>query len=137
MTTINERFRELRKMCGKTQTEWGEILGMKTTSISEIENGRNPVSDRHLLMLANYQGKPINIDWLKTGEGDPFRELSRKEEITKFLANVLKGDDEFKERFISMLARLDDRDWLVLQKAAAELAAEQIAKSKGNKETEQ
>lgn len=69
MDKINIRFKQLRKACKKTQAEWGEILGLSPSGISEIESGRRNVTEKHLIMLSNWKERKINIDWLRTGEG--------------------------------------------------------------------
>lgn len=72
METINERFVMLRKACKKNQTDFGEIMGLSQSAITDIETGRRAVLDRHLLMLKNWKEYHVNIDWLKTGEGEMF-----------------------------------------------------------------
>ena len=72
--TINERLVALRKTCGKTQAEFSSVLGIRQTGLSEIELGRRNVNDRHLMMLSNWKEYRVNIDWLRTGDGEMFLE---------------------------------------------------------------
>ena len=53
METINDRFKQLRKVCNKTQDEFAEIFGMTRSGICDIEKGRNNVTEKHLIMLSN------------------------------------------------------------------------------------
>lgn len=69
METINDRFKNLRKACHKTQDEFAEIFGMTRSGICDIEKGRNKVTEKHLLMLSNWHERKINIEWLRTGDG--------------------------------------------------------------------
>ena len=69
---MNERFRALRKALGLTQGEFGKILGLTTSGVSEIEAGRRNVTEQHLIMLSNYKGRPIDVNWIRTGEGEMF-----------------------------------------------------------------
>ena len=47
---------------------------------------------------------------------------TRSQEIADFVGGVLKGeDDNFKRRFISVLARLDESDWEIIEKMALKL----------------
>ena len=71
METINDRFKQLRKVCNKTQDEFAEIFGMTRSGICDIEKGRNNVTEKHLIMLSNWHERKVNIDWLRTGEGGP------------------------------------------------------------------
>ena len=45
-----------------------------------------------------------------------FRELTKEEEISNFLGEVVTSDKDFRKRFISALARLDDDGWDVMEK---------------------
>ena len=77
---INKRFRELRKMCKKSQEEWADIMGLSRSGIADIEAGRRNVTEKHikLLSIEPIDGRYINEDWLRTGDGDPFKKLTPK-----------------------------------------------------------
>ena len=121
---INKRFRELRKMCKKSQEEWADIMGLSRSGITEIEAGRRNVTEKHikLLSIEPIDGRYINEDWLRTGDGDPFKKLTRSQVITDFAADLIKEDDSFKSRLIEALAKLGDDDWEALEKLAKKLA---------------
>lgn len=119
---MNERFKELRKALGLTQSEFGKILGLSTSGVSEIEAGRRKVTEQHLIMLSNYKKKIINIEWLRTGDGEMFVKMDREAELMTWAGSVLGSVDEsFKKRFVKMLSELDDRDWETLEKIALKL----------------
>lgn len=119
---MNERFKELRKVLGLTQSEFGKILGLSTSGVSEIEAGRRKVTEQHLIMLSNYKKKIINIEWLRTGDGEMFVKMDREAELMTWAGSVLGSvDDSFKKRFVKMLSELDDRDWETLEKIALKL----------------
>ena len=119
---MNERFKELRKALGLTQSEFGKILGLSTSGVSEIEAGRRKVTEQHLIMLSNYKKKIINIEWLRTGDGEMFVKMDREAELMTWAGSVLGSVDEsFKKRFVKMLSELDDRDWEALEKIALKL----------------
>ncbi|NBI61218.1 XRE family transcriptional regulator [Lachnospiraceae bacterium] len=71
METINDRFKQLRKSCHKTQEEWGHILGITRPGVTDIESGRRKVTEKHLIMLSNWHERKVNIEWLRTGQGGP------------------------------------------------------------------
>lgn len=121
---VNKRFRELRKMCKKSQEEWADIMGLSRSGITEIEAGRRNVTEKHikLLSIEPIDGRYINEDWLRTGDGDPFKKLTRSQVITDFAADLIKEDDSFKSRLIEALAKLGDDDWEALEKLAKKLA---------------
>ncbi|HHX61963.1 MAG TPA: XRE family transcriptional regulator, partial [Epulopiscium sp.] len=62
----------------------------------------------------------VNEEWLRTGQGEMFRELDREDEITKWLGSLMRpdNDNEFIKKFIHMLSRLSIEDWKVLEKMA-------------------
>lgn len=112
--TITDRFKILRESCNKNQTEWAKILGLSRSGVSEIEAGRRSVTDKHikLLCIEPIDGKMINETWLRTGDGEMFVPLTRNQEITDFLGNLIKEDDKsFKKRLINALCKLDQKDW--------------------------
>lgn len=119
---MNERFKELRKALGLIQSEFGKILGLSTSGVSDIESGRRNVTEQHLIMLSNYKKKIINIEWLRTGDGEMFVKMDREAELMTWAGSVLGSvDDSFKKRFVKMLSELDDRDWETLEKIALKL----------------
>lgn len=122
---INRRFRELRKICKKSQEEWADIMGLSRSGIADIEAGRRNVTEKHikLLSIESIDGKYINEDWLRTGDGDPFKKLTRNQVITDFAADLIKEDDSFKSRLIEALAKLGDDDWEALERLALKLSS--------------
>ena len=121
---INKRFRELRKICKKSQEEWADIMGLSRSGITEIEAGRRNVTEKHikLLSIEPIDGRYINEDWLRTGDGDPFKKLTRSQVITDFAADLIKEDDSFKTRLIEALAKLNDDEWEILENLAKDLS---------------
>ena len=119
---MNERFKELRKALGLTQREFGKILGLSTSGVSDIESGRRNVTEQHLIMLSNYKKKIINIEWLRTGDGEMFIQMDKEAELMAWAGSVLGSvDDSFKKRFVKMLSELDEKDWNTLEKIALKL----------------
>ena len=65
---MNERIKQIRKALGLNQTEFGKALGLKASSISDIENGRCKVSDQ--VKIAVIKCFHVDSNWLETGYGD-------------------------------------------------------------------
>ena len=115
MDAINERFIELRKACRKSQTDFSKVLGLSRSGVADIETGRRNVTEKHLIMLSNWDEYNVNIDWLRTGKGDMFLpdetdtlELIRKEYgLTdtqfKFVANFLRLPENEKDIIFNFL----------------------------------
>nr|DAN02970.1 MAG TPA: Helix-turn-helix XRE-family like protein [Caudoviricetes sp.] len=106
---MNDRIKELRKAMNLSQEKFGELLGITKSGVSDIESGRRKVTDQHVIMLAN---NGVSEEWLRTGKGNMFVPKSKDEEIAEMLADIQKsGEDSFRHRLISALARLDDDGW--------------------------
>ena len=106
---MNDRIKELRKAMNLSQEKFGELLGITKSGVSDIESGRRKVTDQHVIMLVN---NGVNEEWLRTGKGSMFVPKSKDEEIAEMLADIQKsGEDSFRHRLVSALARLDDNGW--------------------------
>lgn len=112
---MKERLRKLRKTLDLTQQEFADRIGSARDNIAGYETGRrNPSVAVISLICTKFN---VNEEWLRTGNGEMFIELTRDEQIEHFVGDALKSeDDSFKKKFISMLAALDESDWEVLQK---------------------
>ena len=125
MNAINERFKEVRNHFNKTQLEWGEIIGITRGGIASIESGSRNVTEKHLKILSQYKNGIVNIDWIRTGEGSMLRELSKNDEVSNFLNDMMElKDEDFKKRFIIALSKLNKDDWSTIKKIVDELAGE-------------
>lgn len=126
---MNSRIKELRTIYLKekygrkiTQQEIADKLGLSQNFIWQIENGDRTPSDRTISDICREFG--VNEVWIRTGEGEPFQEETRQEQIMRFAAQTVKGSDEFRKAFVSMLAKMDADDWGNLEKLFDNLANE-------------
>lgn len=112
---MKERLKKLRKTLDLTQQEFADKLKVPRNTIGGYEVGKSNPSDAAVNNICNIFN--VNEDWLRTGNGEMFIELTRDEQIENFVGDTLKSEeDSFKKKFISMLAALDESDWEVLQK---------------------
>lgn len=119
---MQERIKEIRKHYKLTQTEFGERIGVKGNTITGYETGIRTPSDAVIVSICREFN--CNEVWLRTGEGDPFQEETRQEQIMRFAAQTVNGSDEFKKAFVSMLAKMDADDWENLAKLFRKLSGE-------------
>lgn len=111
---MNKRIKELREALKKSQDDFGKDLGLSRNYISLVENGQRNLSEQSAKLLCSLYS--VNYNWLKNGTGEMFVPLSKSEQISKMISDVLKSDEEdFKRRLISALARLDDDGWEKLE----------------------
>ena len=116
MDAINIRFKEMRKTCKKTQAEFGKVLGISSSGVADIETGRRNVTEKHLIMLSNWDEYNVNIDWLRTGSGEMFlptetdtlekirQEYSLTDQQFKFVSNFLRLPENEKEIIFNFLS---------------------------------
>ena len=110
---MNIRLKELRKALNLTQQEMADRLGIKRNTLANYEIGRNEPIDAVLLLIVKEFN--VNEDWLRTGEGEMFKPLSRSETIAKFAGELMKDeDDSFRRQLVEALAQLYEKEWEVL-----------------------
>lgn len=117
---MHERIKELRKALGLTQQKFADGMGVKQNTIAQYESGRNAPIDAVITLICRTYG--VNETWLRTGEGDMFVARDRSDaiaqEVSRFMAD---HPDSFRERLISLLIRLDEKQWEVLEHYARQL----------------
>lgn len=122
MSTFGDRIKEIRKREGLTQQKFADRIGTKQNTVAQYEIGRNIPIDPVITAICREFN--VNEVWLRTGEGEPYQEETRQEQIMKFAVQTIKGSDEFRKQFVSMLAKLDAEDWEVLAKIYNKMAGE-------------
>lgn len=116
----NDRVKDVRKQAGLTQDEFGAKLGIQKSAVSKIERGENAVSDQVRLMIC--QSFDIREEWLRTGEGEKFAPKRTTDELERFFSKVTFETPGFRRVFLTMLSRLSDKEWDIIEQKAAELA---------------
>lgn len=116
------RINEIVKRSGLTKTDFAKRLGLSQPFVSRICSGESTPSDRTISDICREFG--CDEVWLRTGEGEPFRQETRQEQIMRFAVQTVKGSDEFRKSFVSMLAKLEPEDWENLSKIYRKLLDE-------------
>lgn len=114
---MNERIRELRKALNLNQTEFGERIGTKQSTVAGYENGsRQPID---AVITAICREFDVNEEWLRTGSGPMFKEVDTEARFAEWAGRVLSGTDEsFQKRFVTMMMSLTDDQWKLLEEKA-------------------
>ena len=121
---MNERVKELRKKLDLSGEKFGERLGVGRSAISDIERGRNNLTEQMIISIC--REFKVNEDWLRYGTGEMFKEKSLDEEIISFIGDIQwDAEDNFKKRFISSIAKLNDSEWEVIEKIMKNMAIEE------------
>lgn len=119
---MKERIKKLRKALNLTQKEFGERIGVKPNTIGTYEIGRNEPIDAVISLIC--REFDVNEHWLRTGEGEMFIQKSPGDEISAFVGDILRGEPDFRQRFITVLARMTPDEWQLLERKVLELADE-------------
>jgi len=117
---VKERIKKLRKALGLTQQEFADRIGISRGNIATYETrDGSPGASVIALICRTFN---VSENWLRTGEGGMFVQLTTSEEISVFFADILSNKpDSFKQRFVLMLSHLSEREWGLLEKMAREL----------------
>ncbi len=120
---MNTRIRQLRKTLKMNQERFGEHLGIKKSSISQIENGINGVTEQ--LFKAICREFNVNPEWLRNGTGDMFLESKQDDIIAGWVGRVLRDEPEsFRKNVIAAMSTWTDEDWNWVEKQARTIIAE-------------
>lgn len=118
--SIGERIKKLRKHLDLTQQKFGERLGIKGNTVAQYELGRNEPIDAVLSLLCKEFN--VNENWLRTGEGEMFEQLTEQQKLMKYTALLLKDKDSAIATAIQTLIvtyeQLDDTSKATLEKIA-------------------
>lgn len=119
---MKDRLKQIRAAVGAqekangkplTQQEFADRLGLKYNTIATYETGRQEPSDRTIADICRVYD--VNEIWLRTGVGEMFQPRTREEEITDFLADVLRDQPEsLRKRLVLSLSRLTPEQWDLL-----------------------
>lgn len=112
--TQGERVKEIRTALSLTLEKFGENLGVGKTAISKIEKNERSLTDQMAKSICREYN--VNENWLRTGEGDMFIKMTRNDELSQFVGQLMATeDDSFKKRLVSALAALDENGWDILE----------------------
>lgn len=108
---MKNRIRELRKELGLNQTDFGERIGIKQTTVAGYENGIRQPMDAVISSICKEFN--VNENWLRTGEGEMFKPRKPEDEVGYYVEELLEGDDNpFYGMIIDMMKTyqgLDDK----------------------------
>ena len=115
---MKDRIKALRKELGLTQQAIADAAGIKRNTVAQYEMGRNEPTNAVITLICKKYN--VNETWLRTGEGEPYMEISKKERIARFLGEVMADEEEsFRVRFFEALASYTPDDWKALEKILA------------------
>ena len=120
--TVKDRIEFVIKKANIKKVDFAKRLNISQAFVSQMCSGAAKPSDRTIQDICREFG--CDEVWLRTGVGEPFRQETRQEQIMRFAVQTIKGSDEFRKSFVSMLAKLDPEDWENLSKIYRKLLEE-------------
>lgn len=131
--STNERLKYIRKELLKlTQNEFGNKIGIKGSTISDIEKGRRVLTKRNLKSIC--ENFNINMDWLLTGNGDILKSTENDDLLTTAIANAINENDEFIQKFIITYDNLSEVGKNIIKNFIQDLASSAKLKSEDEDE---
>ena len=108
-----ERVKEVRKALNLTLEKFGEKLGVKKNAISQIENGRNSLTDQ--MQKAICREYSVDYMWLTTGTGEMFTEGD--DDALDAIDRIMNGENEFHKKLLKWVATsFSDEELQLLEK---------------------
>lgn len=121
--TEGERIKKLRKSLDLTQDKFGERLGLKRNTISQIESGTNNVTEQMRKSICREFN--VNYNWLLCGEGDMIIEVDKEDMLMQWAGEVLSEEStSFRKRLVKLLSALSDDEWVALENKLKQLYEE-------------
>ena len=106
---MKDRISKIVEHSGLTKTAFAKKINVSQGLVSQMCSGITKPSDRTITDICREFG--CDEIWLRTGEGEPFRQETRQELIMRFAMQTIKGSNEFRKALVAMLATLDDTEW--------------------------
>lgn len=123
MNSISDRISWCVKESGLTKTAFADKINVTQQYVSNLCLGKKIPSDRTIADICREFN--VNEDWLRTGRGDPYIQLSRDDELSQFFGEVMKEEDpDFRRRLLSVMSRLTTDEWALLEQMAWKLVDE-------------
>ena len=123
METMADRISKVIRDKEKTKTAFSDRINVSQAFVSQMCSGLKVPSDRTIADICREYD--VNEEWLRTGQSDPYVQLSRDEELAQFFGEVMKGEDpDFRRRLLSVMSRLTTDEWALLEKMAWKLVDE-------------
>ena len=102
---MKNRLKELRTVLGLNQEEFASALKIGRSTIANYEAGtRAPVASVISLIIQKWN---VNEEWLRTGEGPMFVDVSRADELSRLIEETMSDESgEIKRRIATAVLRL-------------------------------
>lgn len=120
---MNKRIAEVRRSTGLNQQDFAARIGLTKNFVSLLETGNRIPSDRTISDICREFN--VNETWLRTGEGEPFIQLSRDAQLSKLVGEALRREaPSDQQRFLHALLGATPEELQAIASFAKRLADE-------------
>lgn len=119
--TIGERIKILRKQLKLNQTDFGDRLHVKQSTIGGWETNIRTVLDRSIADICREYN--VSECWLRTGDGEMFNEPDVM--ILEKIDDIMSGENEFRKNLVKTIVNFSDEELLLLESIVNKLNSEE------------
>lgn len=98
------RVKAIRKEKGMSQEAFAKKLGISRSNLGNIETGAVNLTDRVIKDICSEFS--VNELFLRTGQGDMFKQLTILEQAYVRFGSIMEGPDEEKKVFVSTILEI-------------------------------
>ena len=111
---IGKRIGTVIEVLGIKRVQFAERIKVDQSFISQLVSGKRNPSDRTVADIC----REFNVDenWLRTGEGEMFVQLSEDAEFIQILSEIEVSDDDFIKALLRSYWRLSDNEKAAIHK---------------------
>lgn len=108
---INGRIKEVRLAVRMNQTQFADKIGIRQSSLSDIENGKTEnIDERNVRIICKEFN--VNEEWLRYGNGDMFK---TEEGLLDLIADKLDDLDELDKKIITEYLKLTPKQRKIMK----------------------
>lgn len=119
---MKDRILLVIKEKGLSKTAFAKSINLSQPFVSQLCSGVSLPSERTIRDICEKYN--VNEFWLRTGEGEMFRQKTRAQEIADFAASLYENPTSFQAKLVTVLAKLEPEQWVLLEQKAEELFEE-------------
>ena len=126
---MNQRLRELRKALNLNQTEFGNRIGVKQSTITGYETGNRIPLDSVIISICREFN--VNENWLRSGDGEMF--LPVEDEVGEIVSKLVDESNPFYDMILDIMNtfnNMDDKGQEIICNFTADLAKRIAEKEK-------
>ena len=127
-STLASRIAETVRISGLSRSEFAKRLGISAAYTTQLCSGVRSPSERTIYDICEKFG--VDEIWLRTGDGQPFRQQTKEEVLAEVFSKAKVGPDT-QRRLVQAFSRLPVEDYEAMEKIFLHIV-ELMASSSGD-----